>query len=171
METKTYLYQPEKVIIKQGALLTDENNNVVYEAKCLKQPLIGAMEFEFVNHLTNTSTTHKIGHTITQETSGGILPSILTTKSYFKYDDKKIWDYLHEQDVRLETGIQEGRLGLAYDITVRGEKVAEVKTSNKNGGGLITTNIFLDVITDEEHLDLAFLVAFAVARTNQTILS
>lgn len=171
METKTYLYQPEKTMVKQGALLTDEANNVVYEAKCLKQPLIGAMEFVFVNHLTNTSQTHKIGHTVTQETSGGIIPSFLTQKSYFKYDDKKIWDYLHEQDVRLETGMQEGRLGFAYDITVKGEKVGEVRTSTKNGGGFITTNVFFDVITDEEHLDLAFLVAFSIARTNQAILS
>ena len=171
METKTYLYQPEKAFIKQGALLTDEEGNVVYEAKCLKQSLIGPSEFVFVNHLTNTSETHKIGHTVTQETSGGIIPSLLTTRSHFKYDGKKIWDYLHEQDVRLETGMQEGRLGFAYDVTVRGEKVAEVKTSTKNGTGLITTNVFFDVITDEEHLDLGFLVAFAVARTNQAILS
>ena len=67
--------------------------------------------------------------------------------------------------------MQEGRLGFAYDITVKGEKVGEVRTSTKNGGGLITTNVFFDVITDEEHLDLGFLVAFAVARTNQAILS
>ena len=60
METKTYLYQPEKAFVKQGALLTDEEGKVVYEAKCLKQSLIGPSEFVFVNHLTNTSETHKI---------------------------------------------------------------------------------------------------------------
>ncbi len=39
MATKTYLLQPEKKIIKQGYLMTDENGETVYEAKVLKSPL------------------------------------------------------------------------------------------------------------------------------------
>ena len=32
MATKTYLYQVDKKITKQGAILTDEGGNTVYEA-------------------------------------------------------------------------------------------------------------------------------------------
>ena len=36
MATKTYLYQVDKKVLKQGAILTDEGGNTVYEAKMLK---------------------------------------------------------------------------------------------------------------------------------------
>ena len=46
---KTYLYQPDKKIMKQGAVLTDESGNTVYEAKMLKNALLGGMQFAFVS--------------------------------------------------------------------------------------------------------------------------
>ena len=41
MATKTYLYQPDRKYTKQGAFLTDEDENTVYEAKMLKNSLFG----------------------------------------------------------------------------------------------------------------------------------
>ncbi len=64
---KMYLYQPDKKLMKQGAILTDEGGNTVYEAKMLKNALFGGMQFEFVNHLTNQTAEHKVGHTLTSE--------------------------------------------------------------------------------------------------------
>ena len=98
MADHTYFFQPEKKILKQGFFMTDEDKNVVYEAKMLKQPILGAMEFEFINHITGQSGVHKVGHTVTTETSG--LFEFFSIKSSFKYDGENIWDYLHDQGIR-----------------------------------------------------------------------
>ena len=74
---ETYKFLPEKKVLKQGFYLTDENEKIVYEAKMLKQPLFGAMEFEFVNHITNKTTPHKVGKTVTSQISGGMIASWL----------------------------------------------------------------------------------------------
>lgn len=58
MATKTYLYQVDKKVMKQGAILTDEAGSTVYEAKMLKNALFGGMQFEFVNHLTGKTIPH-----------------------------------------------------------------------------------------------------------------
>ena len=172
METKKYFFHPGKSSVKQGYLMEDENQETVYEANVLKQPILGAADVEFINHITGKSEIHKVGHTVTTETSGFFSLGAFSTKSHFKYDNEKIWDYLHERGVRLETGIQTGRLGMVYDVTLRGEKVAEIATAAANGSKFILTSRFtLDVITSEEHIDLAFLVAYAIAKTEQTFIS
>lgn len=67
-------------------------------------------QFEFTNHLTNRTEVHKVGHTVTivqsSGLSGGILGDIsdaLSTRSGFKFDGKKVWDYLHDQSGRCST--------------------------------------------------------------------
>ena len=96
MAAKTYLYQPDKKISKQGSVMTDDDGNLVYEAKMVKQSLIGAMQFEFVNHLTGKTAQHKVGHTITTETETNGFTDFLSTKSRFKLDRKNVWDYLQD---------------------------------------------------------------------------
>lgn len=169
MEVKTYIFQPEKKFLKQGYYAEDEAGNLVYECKMLTQPLIGAMDFEFVNHLNKTTTKHKVTHTVTTETTS-FLP-FANVKSSFKFNGVNIWDYLHEQDVRLETGAAGLKLGLSYTISYKGNPVAKVSTYSPNGeNAIFTTNHYLKVETPVEYLDLAMLVAFAVSRTDQAIL-
>jgi len=165
--TKTYLFQPEKKVMKQGFFMTDENGNIVLEAKMLRQPLFGAMDFEFVNHLSGKTTSHKVGKTLTSQTEGQ-LGSILSTKSRFKFDGKNIWDYLHEEGIRIDSHLQGGKLGMSYEVSLKGQPIASITTSSPKGAGLITTRFFLEVTTDESNLDTAFLTAFAIARTEQT---
>ena len=88
MVAKTYLYQPDKELMKQGAVMTDESGNTVYEAKMLKNALFGGMQFEFVNHLTNQTAEHKVGHTLTSGsvTNGSI--DVMSRNSRFKFDGK-----------------------------------------------------------------------------------
>ena len=90
---KTYIFEPEKKVLKQGYLVKEEGGDLVYEFKMLKQPLIGAMEFEFTNHLTKKSSTHKVGQTLTTQQSG--LFPIANTKSSFKFDGKNIWERMN----------------------------------------------------------------------------
>ena len=166
METKKYLFQPEKKVLKQGFFMEDENKKVVYEAKMLKQGIFGASKFEFINHISNKTEEHKIGHTVTIEQTGAF--EFFSTKSYFKYDGKKIWDYLHDEGVRIDSNFSDKKIGMSYKVSFKGEEIATIATSTLKGKSIVTTNFFLDVITSEDNLDLAFLVAFAIAKTEQT---
>ena len=167
MADHTYFFQPEKKILKQGFFMTDEDKNIVYEAKMLKQPILGAMEFEFVNHITGQSGVHKVGHTVTTETSG--LFEFFSIKSSFKYDGENIWDYLHGQGIRIDSSIAGDRIGMSYRISLKGKDMAEIATASPDGGnGLITGASWLKVTAAEEDIDLAFLTAFSIARTDQS---
>lgn len=171
MAIKTYLYQPEKKISKQGAILTDEAGGAVYEAKMLKNSLFGGMQFEFVNHVTGKTVPHKVGHTLTSETQTGGFTDILSTNSRFKLDGKNVWDYLHEQGIRIDTRRTGGKLGMTYNVTLKGQPMATVETSTKSGKSLLTGSHYYRVTADEADLDMAFLVAFAIARTDQVFYS
>ena len=167
MVDHTYFFQPEKKILKQGFFMTDEDKNIVYEAKMLKQPILGAMEFEFINHITGQSGVHKVGHTVTTETSG--LFEFFSIKSSFKYDGENIWDYLHGQGIRIDSSIAGDRIGMSYRISLKGKDMAEIATASPDGGnGLITGASWLKVTAAEEDIDLAFLTAFSIARTDQS---
>ena len=167
METKNYFFHPEKKILKQGFLLEDEDKNIVYEAKMIKQHLLGAMQFSFINHITNKEEEHKVGHTITFEQNNGDMSSFLSTKSYFKFDGKNIWDYLHEKGIRIDSKMFDKSVGMTYDITLEGKDIATVVMVSPNGGKFLTGSYWYNVTTSEENLDLVFLVIFAIARTEQ----
>lgn len=167
MANHTYFFQPEKKILKQGFFMTDEDKNIVYEAKMIKQPILGAMEFEFVNHITGQSVVHKVGHTVTTETSG--LFEFFSVKSTFKYDGENIWDYLHGRGIRIDSSIAGDRIGMSYHISLKGKDMADIATASPDGGnGIITGASWLKVTAAEEDIDLAFLTAFSIARTDQS---
>ncbi len=167
MATKTYFFTPEKKVLKQGFYMEDENKQLVYEAKMLKQPLFGPMLFDFVNHCTNKTEMHKVGKTMTIQQGSGIL-SGFSTKSYFKFDGVKIWDHLHDQGVRIDSALSTNKIGMTYTVTLKGQPLATIASAAPNGGkGILTSSFFYNVATDEENLDLAFLTTFAVARTEQ----
>ena len=167
MENKTYFFQPEKKLLKQGFFMTDEDGTVIYEAKMLKQPLIGAMEFEFTNHLSGRSEKHKVGQTVTSEQTGFL--GFTSTKSHFKYDGKKIWDYLHDQGIRINSRPLGNKLGMSYEVSLKGQPLATVAMSSPKGKSIITTNLYYEVSCEEKDLDLVFLVAFSIAMTEQTV--
>ena len=164
-----YLLKPVLKTIKQSFTLEDENNNVVYEAKMLKFSLLGASPYEFKNHITNKTEEHKIGKTITTEEGGDGLVSLLSKKSYFKYDGKKIWDYLHDLGIRVDSKMSGNKLGMTYNISFEGKDIATIATSSPKGKSFITTDLYYDVECEEKDLDLVFLVAFSIAKTEQTI--
>ncbi|MBQ9567150.1 MAG: hypothetical protein IJR31_03630 [Lachnospiraceae bacterium] len=164
---KTYKFEQERKFLKAGYFMKDESGSMVYEAKMLTQPLIGASDFEFINHLTGTTTSHKVSKTLTIETGEG-----LVTNSKFKFDGKNIWDFLHEEGIRIDSSMSKGKLGLTYNVTLKGRPMATIATSSPNGKSPVTVKNFLDVtVEDDKDLDLAFLVAFASARTEQSFLS
>ena len=163
-----YMLKPVLKTAKQAFYLEDENGNTVYEGKMTKFSLLGASPFEFVNHVTGKTEEHKVGKTITVEQGNGGLLSMLSKRSYFKYDGQKIWDYLHDQGIRIESGLSGKKLGMSYDVTCKGAPLCTVATSSPKGKSIFTTDLYYDVISEEADLDLAFLVAFSIAKTDQT---
>lgn len=157
--------------MKQGATLTDEAGSTAYEAKMLKKSLFGGMQFDFVNHVTGKTVPHKVGHTLTSESENGGVLDVVSKNSRFKLDGKNIWDSLHGQGIRIDTHRTGGKLGMTYSVTLRGQPLATVETSTKSGKGLITADHCYRVTADEADLDLAFMVTFAIARTDQVFYS
>lgn len=161
-----YLLKPVLKTIKEGFTLHDENNNLVYEGKMIKFSLFTAAPYEFKNYITNKTEQHKIGKTITTEESGML--DIFSTSSYFKYDGENIWNYLHDKGIRINSSISGDKIGMTYEVSFEGNWVATIATSSPKGKSLITTDKFYEVTCDEKDLDLVFLVAFSIGKTNQT---
>lgn len=162
-----YLLKPKLNTIKQSFFLEDENSNIVYEGKMTKFSLFKASPFELVNHITNNREEHKIGKTVTIEQGGNDLVSFMSKKSYFKYDGKNIWDYLHGLGIRIDSKPSGNKIGMTYDISFEGKPLATVASSSPKGKSFITTDLYYDVICEEKDLDLVFLVALSIAKTDQ----
>ena len=163
-----YLLKPKLATIKQAFFLEDETGKMVYEGKMTKFSLFGASPFEMINHLTNKTEEHKVGKTITIEQGGNDLFSFMSKRSYFKYDDKKIWDYLHDLGIRINSAPSTGKIGMTYEVSFEGKPLATIATSSPKGKSFITTDLYYDVTCEEKDLDLVFLVAFSIAKTEQT---
>ena len=162
-----YVLKPVTKTIKESFYLEDKEGNLVYEGNMTKFSLLGAAPHDFINHITNTTVQHTIGKPVMIEQGSGGIVSALSTRSYFKYDGKKIWDYLHDEGYRIDTRMSQGKLGFTYDVTYKGQPLATIATSSPKGKSVITMNRFLDVSCEEKDLDLVFPVAFAIAKTEQ----
>lgn len=168
-----YLLKPITGTFKEGYILYDENEKEVYKCQMTKFKLFGASPFNFTNLITNKSEEHTVGKvsTITQE-SGKDLSSammdLMSTKSGFKYDGQKIFDYLHEKGIRIDSTVNSEKVGMKYNVTFEGKQIATLANSSPKGKSLLTFNNYLDVECEEKDLDLVFLVAFSIARTEQT---
>lgn len=163
-----YLLKPVLKTIKQSFNLEDETGNIVYEGKMTKFSLFGAAPHEFINHITNKKEEHKVGKTITIEQGGNDFISFMSKRSYFKYDGVKIWNYLHDLGIRIDTKPSNNKIGMTYEISFEGNKIANISTSSPKGKSFITTDMYYDVECEEKDLDLVFLVAFSIAKTEQT---
>ena len=168
MKENKYLLKPALKTVKQSFSLEDENGNVVYEAKMLKFSLFGASPFEFTNHITNQKEEHKVGKTVTIEQGGNDVVSFLSKRSHFKFDGVKIWDYLHDKGIRIDSVPSGDKFGMTYNVSFQGSPIAVIATSSPKGKSFITTDLYYEITCSEQNLDIVFLVAFAIAKTEQT---
>ena len=89
------------------------------------------------------------------------------SKSYFKFDGKKIWDYLHEKGISIDTSRTNGRHGLVYNLAKSGRDIAVLETAAMSGMmSFMSSGLNLNISAEEEELDDVFLAAFAIAKTN-----
>ena len=165
MASKKYLLKPILKTTKQGFDLYDENANQVYHAQMTKFSLFTASPYEFINYVTGVHEEHKIGKTVTTESG---IADFLGVKSTFKYDGEKIWKYLHDKGVRINSTLSGNKIGMTYDVSFEGNNIAKISTSSPNGKSLLTNDLYYEVTCDEKDLDLVFLVAFSIAKTEQT---
>ncbi len=166
MNNRTYFFQPEKKLMNQGFFLQDEEQKLVYEAKCLKQSLFGPAVFEFTNHVSGNTEQHKVGKTVTteQEDCRGVTR---ITKSYFKFDGENIWDYLKGKGVRVTPSSPAGLFSIVFTVSVNDQDAAVIEPAAPGGGPVkIPSGSHFHVTTAEEYLDFAFLAAFAIAKTD-----
>lgn len=164
-----YLLKPATGTIKQAFFLEDENGNIVYEGKMIKFSLLGASPFEFFNHITNKKEEHKVGKTVTiEQNNSADWISAMSKRSYFKYDGVKIWDYLHDKGIRIDSRVSGDKLGMTYVVSFEGSEIAVIASSSPKGKSFITTDLYYDITCEEKDLDLVFLVAFSIAKTEQT---
>ena len=55
-----------------------------------------------------------------------------------------------------------------YNVSFEGKPLATIATSSPKGKSLLTTDLYYDITCEEKDLDLVFLVAFSIAKTEQT---
>ena len=60
---------------------------------------------------------------------------------------------------------------MTYSVTRKGQPLATLVSTTPGGKSLITRAHCYNVTVEEENLDMAFLVTFAIARTDQTFYS
>lgn len=160
--------------LKPGYVMEDADRNVLYEGTMLKQALVGARPFEFVNHATGTVQPHDVGHTMTQTYNN----EVFSAKSWFKFDGRNIWDVLHDSGLRLETDIVSKFPNLVYNLSQNGQPMARFETSgmyvHEDEAEQHRVNIpvghwYYRVWTNSEDFDTLFLTIFAVSETEQAV--
>lgn len=152
----------------QSYKLEDETNRSLYEANLVNFKLFGPSDFEFVNRLTASTVSHKVGKTVTVEQ--GVASFNMTTASYFKLDGRNCFDVLAEMgysfSILLKLDILHPEFALldnsgnqvaVYKMNVSGEKEEGVfAIGNKQSNIVITT--------DSSDMDAIFLGAFIMSR-------
>lgn len=160
--------------LKPGYIMEDADRNVLYEGKMVKQALVGARPYEFVNHVTGTVQTHEVGHVMTQSFNN----EFFSTKSWFKFDGRNVWDVLHDSGMRLETDLVARFPNLAYNLSRDGRPVARIETSGmyvhedeaaQHAVNLPIGRYYYRIWTNAEDLDALFLTVFAISETEQTV--
>ena len=146
-----YLLKPVLKTIKEGFTLVDENDNLVYEGRMTKFSLFKAAPYEFTNHVTNKKEEHKIGKTVTAEESG--VSGMFSTSSYFKYDGEKIWHYLHDKGIRIDSNFY--RNGKMWYRAAAGEFPDDTRVYRNAGKYKIFINSFPDLGLPQSNLYVA----------------
>lgn len=193
MEEKTYLFQPELKWKNQGFFMTDENENVIYQALaiCEKPKFEICHDLKFINKYTNEEVDHKIDGVYGSSVGFGgnkLAASVayngcekfehFATHSGFEFDGEEIWEYLIKKGVQIDLHDSLSKLGKFsflsgectndYDIYVNGEKIAKIiQRPPKKAGIRYYANLY-EIITSkmEEYANILFLIALTLELTN-----
>ena len=169
-----YYCRHDGVMIKPGYILEDANRKVLFEGKMLKQAVIGARVFQFTDHTTGAVTEHEVGHTMTQSYND----EFFSVSSWFKYDGKNIWDFLHDKGLRMTTNLRSKFPNLIYEVSKNGSAFARIETSGKyvhedeaaeHKLNIPVGRYYYRVWTNSNDFETLFLTIFAISETEQTV--
>ena len=121
-----YYFRFDGHSLKPGYLIEDADRNVLFEGKMVKNSLVGARLFNFIDHTTGTETEHEVGHTATTSYND----EAFSVNSWFKFDGKNVWDLLHERGLRMTTNLFSHFPKLIYEVSKDGEAFARIETSS-----------------------------------------
>lgn len=168
-----YYFHYDHYGAKAGHVMEDGAHHVVYEATMTKLTLFRPYEFLFTNHITHTSETLLIGHTVTTSlgTDNGAFSYQVPISSSFKINGQKNWDYLAERGYGF-TWRFENLIRPVFDVTRYGVPVAYIETSGTNVFGEegksrladIPANGYFRVDCREKDLDDIFLICMSITR-------
>ncbi len=152
--------------------MEDQSRGVLYEALCDKFSLVGDSLYTFVDHEHSTRKQHSVGKTLTHASDGFF---VLDNHSTFLLDGKDIWKTLHKNGVRIETGLD--GLKWSYALYRDDVKIARIvntgrKVHEEDESGVLSKMPapgFFRIWTREKELDVIFLTAFAIGRTDMTL--
>ncbi len=167
----SYIFHFDKNI-KQGYQLEDAEHRTIYEANMTKFAVAKPFVFDFINHISGSVKTMKIGHTIATTTGmgQGNFGYAVPISSSFTVDGVSNWDYLAENgfgfDFRMN-GIKP-----CFDVMHYGVNVAYIETAGtealnegtKNPLAKLPVNGIFRVECRNSDLDMVFMTCFSIAR-------
>ena len=154
----------------QSYVMKDSNGEPVYEANCEKVTLFKDTPFTFRNHITGQDIPKMVGHTVSHDLK--ILGFGGTITSSFKIDGEHVWTVLDALGYGFHFYMQGA--SACFEITYNGEKIGHIGTAgtaaidpSKAGNPLanVPTNGIYKVECDRDHIVGAFLLCFAVTKT------
>ena len=160
--------------LKPGYILEDADRNVLYEGKMTKNSLVGDRVFEFTDHTKGTSSSHQVGHTVTQTFSN----EFFSATSWFKFDGKNVWDVLHDRGLRMKTNLFSKFPNLVYEVSKDGGAFARIETSSKyvheedeaqHKIAIPVGRYYYRIWTKSTDFETLFLTVFAISETEQTM--
>ncbi len=160
--------------LKPGYIVENADRKVLFEAKMLKQAIVGTRPYEFSNHITGKVEQHEVGHIVTQSYND----EVFSAKSWFKFDGKNIWDLLHEKGIRISTNVHSKFPNFIYDVAKNGSVFARIETSSmyvhedeeaEHKIKVPIGKMYYRVWTSSNDLDTLFLTVFAISETEQAV--
>ena len=169
-----YYFRFDGNSLKPGYLIEDADRKPLFEGKMLKNALVGARSFEFIDHTTGRTEQHDVGHTMTQTYNN----EFFSASSWFKIDGENIWDVLHGRGLRMNTDLLSRFPNLIYDVTKGGEMYARIESTSiyvheddaaKHRIAVPTGRMYYRFWTASDDFETLFLIMFAVSETEQAV--
>lgn len=154
--------------MNQSYRMEDASGNVLYEGNLLNFSLLGASEYEFVNHMTGERKNHQIGKTVTTGNNG------LSTYSTFRLDGEDVLKTLEKRGMELRIS-SINPLKPQYTLYKSGaplftcEMHPMAKRKDTDPGVRKSSNIIMT--TKKEYADIAFICGLIIFRTNTSMAS
>lgn len=156
--------------MNQSYKMEDESNQSVYEANLISFKLIGASEYEFINRITEASSVHKMGKTVSTSEGAGNLS--IETASWFMIDGINCFDVLKEKGYSIKMVSLSNLLHPEFAlIDAAGNHVAIYKmnvTGEREDGvmGIGSKQSNIVITTESKDIGNVFLGAFILGRVD-----